>query len=293
MNEQALEIINHKKQRTIKSLSSVYNLPSIPYVIFEVTKMIENPMASAAQLAKIITKDQGLVTKILSVANSPLYGIPRRVSTIDFAIVILGFNHIKDIVIALSLLEAFKKIGDKKFEQKAYWTHSILTASAAKRIADDLGYTFSGEVFTAGLLHDLGIPIIYKYFNQEYKKIIELTENDEMTFHEAEIETLGVSHSEIGKHLMGRWNLPDGLADAVNQHHKPSDSEENKELAALIHLADYMTYKLGYGGFSWDKNYELDKATIDILKLGDEEYLENFIKSYEELFSHQINSIQF
>ena len=165
------ENIETKKERALRILSSVYNLPTVPFIIFEVTKILEDPMASAAQLGKIIGKDQGLVTKILSVANSPLYGIPRRVSTIDFAIVILGFNHIKNIVIALSMMDTLKKFGDGQFQQKQYWMHSFITATASKRIADDLGITTSGEAFTAGLLHDLGIPIIYKYFNKEYLQI--------------------------------------------------------------------------------------------------------------------------
>ena len=134
------EVNEQNKKKVNRVLSSVYNLPSVPTLIFDVTKIIEDPKSSAAQLGQLISKDQGLVTKILSVANSPLYGIPRRVSTIEFAIVILGFNHIKNIVIALSMMEAFKNIGDTKFDQKSYWEHSLLTATAAKRIADDLGF---------------------------------------------------------------------------------------------------------------------------------------------------------
>ena len=144
-------------------------------------------------MGKVISKDQGLVTKILVVANSPLYGIPRRVSTIDFAIVILGFNHIKNIVISLSMMEAFKSIQGAKFNQKKFWQHSILAALTAKRIADDLGYYFSGEAFTAGLLHDLGIPIIYKFFNKEFLDITEKQKNSGKSFLDVEKDVLGVT----------------------------------------------------------------------------------------------------
>ena len=81
---------NPIKQRTLRLLSSIRNLPSIPSIIFEVSRLLNNTRTSAADLGKVISKDQGLVAKILTVANSPLYGLPRRVSTIDFAIVILG-----------------------------------------------------------------------------------------------------------------------------------------------------------------------------------------------------------
>lgn len=283
--------IDKKKKRAQRILSSVHTLPTVPYIIYEVNRVIDNPMASAAQLSKIINQDQGLVTKILSVANSPLYGIPRRVSTIDFAVVILGFNHIKNIVIALSMMEVFKSFGDHKFPRKKYWFHSILTASAAKRISDDLGFPYGGEAFTAGLLHDLGLPVIYKYFPQDYQGIVDSVRYKHMTFEQAELEYMGMTHEEMGKFLMDKWNLPSNLAEVVQFHHKPSLSAENKVLASIVHLADYMTQQLQLGNFYWDYKYGFDSSVIDTLRLGNEEYLEKFILSYKELFKNQIESI--
>lgn len=285
------ENIKKNDDRVFRILSSVYNVPTIPQIITEVSNLIEDPKTSAAILAQLISNDQGLVTKILTVANSPLYGIPRRVATIDFAIVVLGFKQVKNVVIALSMLDTLKDIGDRKFQRNKYWLHSILTATAAKRIADDLGYQTSGEVFTAGLLHDLGIPIIYKYFNKEYKSITNSVSKESLTYLEAEEKYLGLTHQEIGRFLIDRWNLPLSIADVVLYHHKPSQAPSNQELTALIHLADYMTKQLMIGNFGWDDTNQLDTEIIDILKLGDEEYLENFIFSYKELFENQLEAI--
>ena len=287
-----MEVQEQNKKKVNRVLSSVYNLPSAPTIIFDVTKIIEDPRSSAAQLGQLISKDQGLVTKILAVANSPLYGIPRRVSTIEFAIVILGFNHIKNIVIALSMMEAFKDIGDSKFDQKSYWEHSLLTATASKRIADDLGIMLSGEIFTAGLLHDLGIPVIYKYFNKEFKEIEKAVKSGKKTYSQAEMEILGVSHSELGEMLIDRWNLPEKLRNTVKFHHNPGAAETDKEIPAVIHLADYMTVKFGLGNYKWDEGLELDKNVIEILNLGAPEYLENFTETYKNLFESQLESIK-
>lgn len=289
-NPQA-ENINKQEERVYKILSSVYNVPSIPQVVMEVNNIIDDPKTSASILGRMISTDQGLVTKILTVANSPLHGIPRRVATIDFAIVVLGFNQVKNIVLALSMMESLKIIGDTKFDQKKYWLHSILTAAAAKKIADDLGYQASGEVFTAGLLHDLGIPIIYKFFNNEYKQIISSVSKEKISFLEAEEKYLGLTHQEVGKYLIDRWNLPIAIADVINFHHKPSEAENNRELTALVHLADFMTTRLMIGDFNWDSSSVLDPEIIEILRLGDTEYLENFIFSYRELFQEQIELI--
>ncbi len=286
------EEIEKKKENTLRVLTTVYNLPSMPSIIYEVSQIIEDPMASASQLGKIISKDQGLVTKILSIANSPLYGIPRRVSTIDFAVVILGFNHIKNIVIALSMMDAFKILSSSKFKQKEFWLHSFITAVASKRLADDLGISISGEAFTAGLLHDLGIPIIYKYFPKEFNRIVDLCNKEDMSYHNAEINTLGLTHAEIAGVLIEQWNLPVSLTSVVLNHHNPSNLEQNRQLTSLVHVADFMTQKLGLANFSWDSNYELDEGVINILRLGDLDYLYEFIESYRELFETQIEIIK-
>ena len=291
MNNNSKNIVADN-ERIFNILSTVNNIPPVPYIINEVSNLIGDPKTSASILGKIISKDQGLVTKILTVANSPLYGIPRRVSTIDFAIVVLGFEQIKNIVIALSMMETLKTMGDRKFPQKKYWMHSIITAVAAQRIADDLGYQTSGEAFTSGLLHDLGILVTYKVFNKEYKQIIDLVKNEGVPYLEAEEKYLGITHQEVGGFLIDKWNLPFAITEVIYNHHNPSLARENTELASLIHLADYMTKKLMVGNFSWDSSIDLDLNIIDILRLGDEEYLENFIFSYKDLFEGQLNSIR-
>ncbi|MEI7812267.1 MAG: HDOD domain-containing protein [Ignavibacteria bacterium] len=284
--------LQKKREKSKLVLAQVYNLPAIPLVMMEVTKLLSNPMTSAAELGKVVSKDQALVTKILTVANSPLYGLPRRVSTIDFAIIILGFEHIKNIVIALSMMEAFKNKSDKNLDQKQYWVHSIMTASAAKRMADDLGFHFTGEAFTAGLLHDLGIPIIHKYFNADFLKICEAVNVRGISFDQAQEEIMGFRHEDIGNQLSQKWNLPVNLSDTILYHHTPSKAEHNNNLVSIVHLADYMTSKLVIGNFYWDDFYSFDMSILESLKLGDEGYLEKFINGYRELFLSQINSIQ-
>lgn len=279
------------RERKISNLMSIRNLPSIPVVMFEVTKLLENPKTNANDLGRIISMDQGLVAKILTVANSPLYGLPRRVSTIEFAIVILGFEHIKNIVIALSMIEAFKGKEDKNLDKKSYWLHSLVTAFAAKRIADDFRYRKSGEAFTAGLLHDLGISVIQRFFPQDFTKIIELVSAGDTDFVSAENQVLGIDHQDIGQFLIEKWNLPPVLGDVILHHHEPSNSE-NKQLTSIVHLADYMTQKLGIGAFNWDEKLTYDPLVMETFKFKDEEELDKYIAGYKEMFLSQIESIE-
>ncbi len=281
----------NKKKRTLRLLSSIRNLPSVPSIVFEVSRLLNNSNTSATDLGKVISKDQGLVAKILTVANSPLYGLPRRVSTIDFAIVILGFDHIKNIVMALSMIESFRNSKETNWDSIAYLNHSLFTASATKRIADVLGFHKTGEAFIAGLLHDIGIIIIQRYFNKEFNIICEMVESQQMLYLKAEEQVLGLTHQEIGQYIVSKWNFPEVLGDSIAHHHKPSESENNKVLASVIHLADYMTQNLSTGHFYWDDNIQLDENIIRILKFGDEGRLNKFIDSHIDLFSSNLESI--
>ena len=271
-------------------LSSVKNLPAIPTVMIEVSKLLDNTSTSANELGKLVAKDQGLVAKILSVANSPLYGLPRKVSTIDFAIIILGFEHLKDIVMALTVLESLKGPESPRWDRKAYWIHSLMVASASKRIADDIGYQKSGEAFTAGLLHDLGIAVIQRNFIKEFNTILDLVEKESIPHLEAEVNVMGVTHQEIGDFLSEKWKLPETLTKSIANHHYPLKSV-NQKLSAIVHLADYMTYKFQLGNISWDDNFVLDESIVNILNLHSLDRLENFVNSFEELFKIQLDSI--
>lgn len=283
--------IKEIKDKVRKQLSGIGNLPSVPQIITEVSEMLEDERTSASDLCKVISKDQAIATKILTVANSPLYGLPRRVATIDFAIVIIGFDHIKNILLALSMLEAFKVRNTSDWNHNDYWKHSLLVATAAKRIAEDLHYPKSGEVFTVGLLHDLGLVVLQKYLNYDFKRIVDLVNNEGISYLSAEKLVLGYTHGDIAEHLLEKWNFPPNVNEAVLHHHQPSLTEKNSVLPSLIHLVDFMTQKLNVGNFIWDDKYEFDENIIDILGFGNSEYLEHFILNYEPLLKWQYESL--
>ncbi|HPN37637.1 MAG TPA: HDOD domain-containing protein [Melioribacteraceae bacterium] len=285
------KVVLEKRRKTELVLSNIYNLPSMSEIMLEVSKLLDNPNTNTALLSKKIGKDPGLATKILSIANSPLYGLPRKVSTIDFAILIIGYQDIKNIVIALSMIESFKNKSDKYLEQKEFWLHSLLCGNASKRIAEDLGYRFGGEAFVTGLLHDLGVPVMHKYFHTPFLEIYNRVINNVYCL-DAEKEILGYTHQEMGKFLTNKWNLPSHLCDSINNHHHPSLATENQVLAAIVHLADYMTQKFNIGAFYWDKNYKLDEGILEILKFKGMDELEKFISNYGTLFEEEIKTIK-
>lgn len=284
------EQIQQKRKKSELALSNVYNLPAMSATMLEVSKLLDDPSTNTAALSKIIGKDQGLSTKILSIANSPLYGLTRKVSTIDFAILIIGYQDIKNIVVALTMVDSFKNKSDEYMDQNSFWKHSMLAGTAAKRIAEDLGFRIGSEAFVAGLLHDLGLPVMHKFFKNEFIELVtDFRENGTPQL-EAEIKYLGMDHQEIGNFLANKWSLPEHLANTILYHHKPSSSPEADVLTSIVHLVDYMTQKLEIGSYYLDEGMELDKSIIETLGLGSEEELESLIESYRELFNEEVNS---
>jgi len=281
-----------KKAKTEAILAGIKNLPSIPKVVFEVTKLLGNSKTTTSQLAELISKDQGLTSKILAVANSPLYGIKRKVSSIEFAILVLGFGDIRDIVTALSLADSIKTKPSKYFDPYEFWVHSMVVGTAAKGISTNFGFDFGSEAFVAGILHDIGILVIYKFFSKEFDQIVELSQTDNMNILDAERMVLGISHQEIGRFLAEKWSLPKVLCDTLNFHHKPLSAVENKNFVSVIHLVDYMTHKLGVGDFYWDKDLELDLGVMDILNFHSVEAVDNFVMNYEEMFKVSAESLK-
>lgn len=286
-------LADNKRNKYFKALKSITSLPAIPFIITEVNEMLQNQNTGAAELARVINNDQGLVAKILTVANSPLYGIPRRVSTIEFAIVLLGFDHIKNIVLGLSLLELFRSKNQDSFNSRKFWSHSIITASGAKRISDELGYSKSGEAFIAGLLHDLGISVCQRYFNDEFIQIEKLVEKEQMRYLNAEKIVMGITHQEIGQFLADKWNLPVNLGDTILHHHDPGNSQSNKELAAIVHLADYLTQRFMTGLYDWDDNYFFADSVIEILRFNNESRFQSFIDKLEKLYKNNFEIVDF
>ncbi len=286
------DIIEQKAQKTTTELQKIYNLPAMSTVMMEVSSLLDSPKTTTTDLSNMIGKDQGLSTKVLTIANSPLYGLPRKVSTIDFAIMIIGFHDVKNIVIALSMIEAFKHKDDEFMSQKEFWLHSLITGNLAKRVSDDLGFKIGAESFISGLLHDLGIAIIHKYFPANYKEIVLNVQNNGIHFKDAQIESMGMTHQQIGFVLAENWNLPLTLCDTIRTHHKPSHSKENETIVSSVHLADYMTQAFKSGDFYWDEGIKLDESVLQALNFQNMEDIEKFIEGYKDLISQEVNSLR-
>lgn len=275
-----------KNEKIKTTLDKIYNLPALPDIITEALRLLNNKKTSNQQLVEIISKEQSFVAKILSIANSPIYGLSKEVSTLDFAIMLLGHNELRHIIFVVSFLESFRGGDSKYFDQNLYWLHSLLTAKLAKRIAQDVGYGKSGEAFIAGFLHDFGVSISHRYFKNTFIEIREYIEKEKCSFVEAERIHLGITHSEIGGYLMERWNLPVALRKASLYHHNPIADLEDPFLPSIIHVADYVAGKIHSESLFWEDGFVLDKKVFEVLRVSEEKQAD-FISKYENVIGEE------
>lgn len=281
------------RQKTEAALKNIKKLPLIPKVMFEVTKLLQDPGVTTNQLANLIGKDQGLTTKVLSISNSPLYGLQRKVTSLEFAIIVLGYKEISDIITAISLSDAIRVKSDRDFNQEDFWVHSMVVGAAAKGLSQNLGFLDIGsDAFVAGVIHEMGIQIIHNFMHPQYLQIIDEVENHGLSYTEAEMKVLGLTHQQAGRFLAESWNLPVLLCDALNYHHSPSSIPGNKALVSVVHLADYMSKVLHIGSFSWDDDMQLDESIIKTLQFNSREHLEKMILEYKDMFAETAASIR-
>lgn len=281
-----------KAEVTIKRLQNISQLPAIPKVITELSKLFNNPNTSITELSNVIEKDQVLTLKVLSVANSPLYGIQREINSLHAAILILGFQELRSIVTALGMKSSFKMTSNENFDFHEFWLHSMVVGIAAKRITKELGFNFDIDSFTAGILHDFGLLVLHEFLPDSYEEILLSATENKIDMLVAEYKVLGLSHQEIGNFLAKKWSLTSTLNDSLTFHHRPAESTKNVYITSVIHIADYATQKLQIGNFFWDNNYKLDSSILSLLNFVSREEFENFIEAYREDFETTASTVK-
>lgn len=237
-----------------RKLNSLTNLPTMPLVITQVLKALDNPDIPASTLASMIEKDQSLTTRVLRAANSPYYGFSRQISTIELAVVIMGLNSIKEIVIGLVVQKFFARIKSSVFDVNKFWEYSLFSGSCSRLLARKLGYKLAGEAFVAGLMHDLGIIILIEYFSITYGRIRAVVEQEALSLVEAEEIVMDCNHGDVGAWLAEKWNLPTNLCQAIRNHHVPytkfaeneNTNEVHQQLTAIISMSEWFAGELGF-----------------------------------------------
>ena len=275
-------------------VSAVGELPAAPAVISAAMKLTSNLDSNITDVCRMLASDQSLTARVLKLSNSPYYGRSKRVATLQEALVVLGFQTVRSIIIATSAHGMFRQ-DDPDCPESKLWRHSLATAIAVRMIAEHIKHPEKEEAFVGALLHDIGKLVLMGKMTRPYGRIIDEVERKATSFKNVESLVLGFDHSDVASLLLEAWSFPKNLVQGVRRHHQPLSFTTSRPvpIAQLINLADYMAKNLGVGfnderakDFSRLKSagmMDLDKETLDLLFQKLQEQYQTEVRIFEQL----------
>jgi putative nucleotidyltransferase with HDIG domain len=256
-----------------KVLDVIQQLPSLPSLVIEILENFNNEKLDAHTLANKIVRDQGIVARVLRVANSPFFGLSGRVGSIFEAVSVLGVNNLRGLVTAAAVIGAFP-IQGKDFDWEAFWRHGIATAACAKALAKHSGLS-QETAFTAGLLHDVGKLVMGIYFPKALVHAHQFYQGSSIETLQAERATLGLDHAALGGEVAKRWHFPPAIREAVELHHTQAMAGAGITLTDIVYIANLFAHALDNGCIQEEKaahltteawlRLRLDSATLEVL----------------------------
>jgi len=242
------------------------SLPTLPVVATKLLQVATAKDASMKEVVTLIQSDQSLTAKILGLTRKAHLGLSGTVSTVDKAVVMLGFEAIRNAVLSIQVFETFgknepktatEKSGSEPFNRQEFWKHSLAVACAAQLIVEQAaGRTpvDAEEAFVCGLLHDLGKVALDVCLPKSFARVVEIAVNNRTSIADVERRILGMDHAAIGKRLGEHWKLPEPIVTAIWMHHHKSTSlpetVKHRELVDVIYLADLVAreQRIGFSG---------------------------------------------
>ncbi len=227
-------------------LNSIDSLPSIPDTLLEILRVLDDPNSGAVDLAEVVRLDGPLMAKVLRLANSPYYSPRGGLSDINRCVAVLGYRTVRQVAICITVATTvISAVSNSKgkLDYRELWKHSVVTGAIAKHLATMVGYPDPEEVFTGGLLHDMGKFVLELHAPQQYEKVISQRAQSGLSLCLEEEKEFGFNHATIGKAFAESWRFPELLATCFGNHHlEVVGSPENRmdHAVALVCLADYL-----------------------------------------------------
>lgn len=274
-----MEEISNISEKLIKEIDA---LPQFPESIKKIQKKITDEKTSLSNIALLIRKDLSITANLLKLANSAFYMVPKKVNTVEKALKIVGFKGLRGLLLSLGIQKVFK---EKYGEMRAIWKHSHRVAFYAAKMAIDYNKkSIIDDVYTAGLLHDIGkvvIEFLHPAFLENIKTFCFKNNISEKAFEEFSI---GVHHSEIGALVAEKWNFPNQLIATIRYHHDPTrGSAVYRDVIELIYLANSIC-DVTSAGLTYD---QINPMILKRYNLDSEENFKKQVKNLVKLFQKE------
>lgn len=256
-------------------IAKLDELPTLPTVVHELSRIISDPMSSTGDIEKVMEKDQSLTAKVLKLANSAYYAIPGGVKTLARAVAYLGYDTVNQLVLAASIFDSLKVKGPPPaFDINKFWQHSIGVGMASEVIAKQIKYKNPSDMFTCGLIHDIGKVALLVVEMETLMAISQAASEKNLSFDEAEDQLGFPKHTVIGQMLAIKWNLPVQIQSCVRYHHQRETnmrggiSVEMTQQVDIVMLANLMIHALKFGNSGYNKVVGAPKVLFERLNIG-------------------------
>jgi len=250
------------KSTLIKINNFINNMPPLPISVSKIMEITKNSNVDAKELNNVITLDPVLTGKVLKLINSAYYSLPNQITSIVRAIVMLGVNTVKNLLLSTAVLSNVNnKNNFKALDAPSFWRHSICVGVTAKYFAmkKNVDPKFLEEYFVSGLLHDIGKIPFNAVIPEEYIKCITYARQNKIPLHLAESQFFGINHCELGHRIAELWKLNKDIDSTILYHHNIENlPEEYKKFVSIISLANIVTNKaeIGFSGNKYPESKE-------------------------------------
>lgn len=228
------------RETIIEKLHSANNLPSFPDVVIKLSELLQSSSANTGEISQVIRTDPALTSAILRLANTLAFNVSGNVSSIDEAVIRIGFKSISDMALSISVIKNFSDEG--LINYPTYWKH-CLSVAYGTQVIEQYATKIHGSdnsMYTAGLLHDIGILIFDQLFSEYYYEVLVEAKQRDTQLYKIEQEILGIDHAEVGAMMLKRWKLPPGIVDAVRFQYTPYIKTEHSNMSTkILHMADF------------------------------------------------------
>lgn len=231
-------------EHLIRDVSTIH---SLPLFYSRLDEAINHPRSSITDIARIISEDQGLTARVLKLANSPLFGYFSKIDTITQAVTIIGVLQVRDLALALSVMDVFKGIPEDLVNMEQFWQHSITTGLTARLLATGLREANLERFFVAGILHDVGRLVMFSRIPDLSRELLEECRETGGLLHTAERRRFGFDHATVGGSLLRRWKIPPRIAEPVECHHSCRLATQYPRETSILHFADIIAHALEIG----------------------------------------------
>lgn len=214
------------------------NLVTLPDIALQVNGMISDPRFDAGDLGNVISNDPGLTSTLLKIVNSAFYGFQGKIDTVARAIVVVGIDDLRNLILATSAINTFSRIPQDLVDMTDFWIRSVQCGVIARILAQKCAVLQPERLFVAGLLSGIGSLVMYNKIPDECREILLAADDDHRIIGGLEQEILGFTHADVAAELIGLWTLPEALRVAIGWHLKPTEVEKYWMDVNVLYLAN-------------------------------------------------------